>query len=297
MTFQTCQDKSMVQKAASAGSKIASHSPKVASLSPKAASLSPKDPSHSPRAASLSAKAAGNRASNLPRREEALSRDRIIHASIELLDADGESGLTFRTLADRLATGPGAIYWHIANKGKLLTAACDAIIARTLDLPSSATPLPATPLPATAPGGSPQADLRLLALAMFDAIDAHPWVGAALTRAPGQLPTIRIVERLGRHIQALGVPVKDHWITTSALLNYILGVAGRNAANGQLAHLQGLDRSHFLNAVSTAWSQLDAKQYPFARSLATHLRAHDDRMDFLAGIDLILHGILRPQTR
>ena len=291
MTFQTCQDKRMVQKAASAGSKFASHSPKGASLSPKAASLSPKAASHSPQAARPGAKAASNRTSTSQRREEALSRERIIHASIDLLDADGESGLTFRTLADRLATGPGAIYWHIANKGELLTAACDAIIARTLDLPSSA-----TPLPATAPGGSPQADLRLLALAMFDAIDAHPWVGAALTRAPGQLPTIRIVERLGRHIQALGVPVKDHWITTSALLNYILGVAGRNAANGQLAHLQGLDRSHFLNAVSTAWSQLDPTQYAFARSLATHLRAHDDRLDFLAGIDLILHGILRPQT-
>jgi hypothetical protein len=31
--------------------------------------------------------------------------------------------------------------------------------------------------------------------------------------------------------------------------------------------------------------------YPFTRSVAAQLRAHDDREEFLAGIDLILAGI------
>src|SRR6202041_642862 len=162
-----------------------------------------------------------------PRREESLSRDRIIEASIELLDSSGESGLTFRALSALLATGPGAIYWHIANKSDLLTAASDAIVARTMT--------------ACLTGAKPKATIRALALGMFDAIDAHPWVGSALTRAPGQLPMVRIVEGIGRQIRALGVPKKKHWITVSALLNYILGVAGRNAANGQFARSQGLD--------------------------------------------------------
>jgi hypothetical protein len=126
---------------------------------------------------------------------------------------------------------------------------------------------------------------------MFDAIDAHPWVGSALTRAPGQSPMVRIVERIGQQIRELGVPKDKHWITVSALLNYILGVGGRNAANGQFARTQGLDRSDFLDAVSTVWSQLDPKEYPFARRMAGQLRTHDDRADFLAGIDLILRGI------
>ena len=63
------------------------------------------------------------------RREDSLSRDRIVEASIALLDSAGEGGLTFRALSERLATGPGAIYWHVANKGDLLVAACDAVIA------------------------------------------------------------------------------------------------------------------------------------------------------------------------
>jgi len=230
-------------------------------------------------------KSRSKRTNSSRRREESLSRERIIEASIELLDGSGEGGLTFRTLSERLATGPGAIYWHIANKSDLLTAACDAIIARTMNAPlASITPR------------TPQATIRLLALAMFDAIDAHPWVGSALTRAPGQLPMVRIVERLGQQIRALGVPDKEHWVTVSALLNYILGVGGRNAANGQFARTQGLDRSNFLEAVSTVWSQLDPEEYPVARSLAGQLRAHDDRMDFLAGIDLILRGINSPSA-
>jgi len=46
------------------------------------------------------------RAHSAQRREESLSRERIIEASIELLDSSGEEGLTFRMLSERLATGP-----------------------------------------------------------------------------------------------------------------------------------------------------------------------------------------------
>ena len=217
------------------------------------------------------------------RREESLSRDRIIDASIELLDSSGEDGLTFRTLSERLATGPGAIYWHIANKSELLTAACDAIVARTME--------------ATLSGAKPKANIRALALGMFDAIDAHPWVGSALAQAPGEMPIVRILERLGQQVRALGVEEDTQWAAVGALLNYILGVGGRNAANGQLARARDLDRSDFLEAVATAWSHLDPKEYPFTRSVARQVRAHDDRMDFLAGIDFILRGIDSPRRR
>jgi AcrR family transcriptional regulator len=222
-------------------------------------------------------------ARSIQRREESLSRDRIIEASIAILDGGGESGLTFRTLSERLATGPGAIYWHIANKSELLTAACDAIVARTLN--------------GCAVGATPEATIRALALGMFDAIDAHPWVGSALTRAPGQLPMVRILEHIGQQVRALDVPDEEQWATVGALLNYILGVGGQNAANTQFARTRGVDRSDFLEAVATAWSQLDPDEYPFARSVAGQLRAHDDRVDFLAGIDLILSGIEVPRGR
>jgi AcrR family transcriptional regulator len=211
------------------------------------------------------------------RREESLSRDRIIDESIALLDSSGERGLTFRALSERLATGPGAIYWHIDDKSDLLTAACDAIIARTMSAPMVST--------------TPKAAIRALALGMFDTIDAHPWVGSALTRAPGQLPMVRILEGIGQQVRALGVPDNTQWPVVSALLSYILGVSGQNAANAHLARQSGADRGNFLDEVAAMWSELDPDEYPFTRSVAGQLRAHDDRVDFLAGIDLILRGI------
>jgi AcrR family transcriptional regulator len=210
------------------------------------------------------------------RREESLSRERIIETSIELLDSNGEEGLTFRALSERLATGPGAIYWHIANKSDLLSAACDAVVARTINETAITTP---------------QATIRTVALGVFDVIDEHPWVGSVLTSAAGLSPMVRILERIGQQIRALGVPEEQQWAAVGTLVAYILGVSRQNAANGQLARTQGLDRSDFLEAVSTAWSQLDSKEYPFTRSVAGQIRDHDDRVDFLAGIDLILRGI------
>lgn len=216
------------------------------------------------------------------RREDSLSRDRIIEASIELLDESGEEGLTFRALSERLATGPGAIYWHIANKSDLLVAACDAIVARMID--------------AHAVSGSPKATIRALALGMFDTMEAHAWVGTALIRAAGQLPTVRVLECIGQQVRALGVAGDAQWTVVSVLLNYILGVGGQNAANAQFARTYGLDRSSFLDAVATDWSALDASDYPFARSVAGAMRDHDDRVDYLAGIDLILAGIKGART-
>lgn len=211
------------------------------------------------------------------RREESLSRERILEAAIELLDASGEAGLTFRALAERLSTGAGAIYWHIANKSDLLTGACDSVVERTLA--------------ACGNEGSPKAKIRALALGLFDAIDKHPWVGSALTLAPAELPTVRLLERLGQQLRALGVPEREQWATVSTLLNYIFGVGGQNAANAQVAQARGLERESVLDAVAKAWSELDAAEYPFTRDVAKTLRTHDDRADFLAGINLLLKGI------
>jgi AcrR family transcriptional regulator len=217
------------------------------------------------------------------RREESLSRGRIIEATIELLDSSGEGGLTFRALSERLATGPGAIYGHIDNKSDLLTAACDAIVTRTLALRVA--------------GVTPKAKIRALALGMFDAIDAHPWVGSGLIWSGGQLPMVRIVERIGQQVRALGVAEEEQWAAVSALLHYILGVGAQNAANTHVARACGADRSDFLDEVATAWSKLDPDEYPFARGAAGQMRDHDDRVDFLAGVDFILKGIDPPQRR
>lgn len=210
------------------------------------------------------------------RRQEPLSAQRIVSAAVELLDTVGESGLTFRALAEHLATGPGAIYWHVTGKAELLAAATDAVVAGTVtDDDTDATP---------------QDAIRALALGVFDAIDAHPWVGAQLARTSWQPPMLRVFERIGHQVQALQVPRAAQFTAASALMSYILGVAGQNAANTRTLQ-PGTDRTAFLDAVATTWAELDPDQYAFTRTVAGQLREHDDRAEFLAGVDLILTGI------
>ncbi|MDW4903839.1 TetR/AcrR family transcriptional regulator [Streptomyces sp. ADMS] len=140
---------------------------------------------------------------------------------------------------------------------------------------------------ATTDGATPQEAVRALAVGVFD---AHPWIGTQLARAPAQSPLLRIFEHLGRQVQALGVPQAAHFTAASALLNYILGVGGQNAANAR-DHRPGATRAEFLGSVSDSWGNLDPDEYAFTRSVADQLRDHDDREEFLAGIDLIVAGI------
>lgn len=212
-----------------------------------------------------------------PRRTEALSREVIVQAATEMLDAGGEDALTLRALTVRLATGYGAIYHHVADRNDLLAAATDHVIGRIVtDLAASAGPQPA---------------LRAVALGLFDAISAHPWAGAQLTREPWRPALLDIYEIISKQLQALGVPQRALPDSAGVLMNYILGVAGQNAANARALASSKMDRSTFLAAVAARWAQLDPARYPSVHRARTQLREHDDREQFLAGIDLILAGI------
>jgi AcrR family transcriptional regulator len=214
-------------------------------------------------------------ASRAARRTDALSKERIVETAIEILDHDGEDALTFRALSARLATGSGAIYWHVADKNDLLAAATEHVIAGVMT--------------DQAPGREPRKSIRNLALGVFDAIDAHPWVGTQLSGAPWQSAMVRVFEGIGTQLQALGVPERAQFNSASALVHYILGLAAQYAAGARLA--AKTDRSAFLFNVAAQWTQHDPATYPFVHHIAAQLPDHDDREQFLAGIDLILAGI------
>ncbi|GHF33613.1 AcrR family transcriptional regulator [Amycolatopsis bartoniae] len=221
------------------------------------------------------------RARRPQRRSEALSRERIVAAAVELLDTAGEGGLTFRALTERLATGAGAIYWHVANKDELLDAATDAVVAAAL---------------AVEPTGAadPRDEIRAVALGLFDAIDEHPWLATQLatelSRSPSGTVTPRILESIGRRVRALGVREDSWFLAATVLVQYILGGAAQNAANARVLG-PGANRDEFLGTVSKVWEELDPDEYPFIRAVAEQMRDHDDREQFLAGIDLVLSGI------
>jgi AcrR family transcriptional regulator len=216
------------------------------------------------------------KAQRAPRRTEALSRDVIVTAATEILDAEGEDALTLRALTVRLATGYGAIYHHVTDRNDLLAAATDHVIARIVnDLVAA----------------EPRQALRAVAIGLFDAIDAHPWVGAQINREPWRPALLDIYESISEQLQALDVPQRALPDSAGVLVNYILGVAGQNAANARALAHGNMDRSAFLATVAARWGRLDPARYPSMHKAGTRLREHDDREQFLAGIDLILAGI------
>ena len=210
-----------------------------------------------------------------PRRTQTLSRDVIVDAAVEILDAEGEDALTLKALTVRLATGYGAIYHRVSDRDDLLAAAADHVIAHTV----------------AGSEAEPRRALRALAAGLFDALVVHPWAGAQLNRQPWRPGLLEIYESIGEQLEKLGVPDQALPDCAGVLVNYILGVAGQNAANARALAGSKTDRADFLAAVADQWTQLDPARYPRLYKARTQLRDHDDREQFLSGIDLILAGI------
>ncbi|WP_063763666.1 TetR family transcriptional regulator [Actinoplanes subtropicus] len=209
-----------------------------------------------------------------PRRSDALSRTRIVEAAIQILDSAGESGLTVRAVTAHLATGRGAIYHHVANKDELLAAAADGVIGQVIA--------------AVAGDEDPRRAIRALALGIFEAIDAHPWVGAQLAREPLQPAVLQIWTSIGLRLHDLGVAGTDLPDAGSALVNYILGAAAQHAAGARRAP-DDAARRDYLERLAAEWARLDA--HPLVRESASLLREHDDREQFLAGVEIYLAGV------
>jgi len=208
-----------------------------------------------------------------PRRVDALSRERVVAASIELLDTAGEDGLTVRALTAHLSTGRGAIYHHVVGKDDLLTAATDAVIGD---------------LVATAGDGDPRETLRSIAVGIFDTIDAHPWVGGQLTRHP-QPAVFRLWNSIGASLSELGVAGTDLADAGSALVSYVLGASAQYAAGARQA-VDPVAREKYLQQLATQWPGSGCDGGP--GQAAELLTDHDDRDQFLAGVDIFLAGVL-----
>ncbi len=64
----------------------------------------------------------------------ALTPERIVAASVAILDEYGLADLTMRRVGDALGVKAGALYWHFPNKQSLLAAVADEVLAVSTDL-------------------------------------------------------------------------------------------------------------------------------------------------------------------
>jgi AcrR family transcriptional regulator len=212
----------------------------------------------------------------------------VISEAVALLDEAGESALTFRALAARLGGGVASIYWYVSSKDELLDRATDHVLARVLEETEQ-----------FANGQDPIADLRAIAVALFDAIVDRPWLGTYLLRDTGTQPNgLLLYERLGEQVMRLGLTPRQSFHALSAVLGFVVGTAADLGQQPPQEVLDGqVSREAYLERAADQWRALDPETFPFVHHIVDEFAGHDDSEQFRAGLDLLLAGLRQQAGR
>lgn len=210
-----------------------------------------------------------------------LSLDAVVSEAVALLDEAGEQALTFRALASRLGAGVGSVYWYVSSKDELLDRASDHVLESVLAATDHLGE------------GDPVDDARTLAVTLFDAIVARPWLAAYFMRNTEQQPNaLRLFDRLGRQIMRLRLTRHETFNAVSAITGFVIGTAADLSQQPPREVREGLTTpdEHLSQAVDQ-WRALDAEEFPFLHHVLDEFASHDDAQQFRAGLDLLLAGI------
>ncbi len=208
--------------------------------------------------------------------------DAVLTAAVALLDEAGEPALTFRALAARLSTGVGSIYWYVASKEELLDRATDHVMGSVL-----------TEIDAQAGSDDPIDDLRMMAVTLFDAIVVRPWLAAYFMRNTNvQGNSLRLFEKLGQQTLRLELTARQRFQAASTIVSIVVGTAADLGQEPPQEVIDGsVTRDEYLDRFAETWRALDSAEYPFVHEIIDEFAGHDDKDQFLAGLDLTLAGL------
>lgn len=215
---------------------------------------------------------------------DSLTRERIVQAAVELLDADGIEGLSMRRLGSHLGSGATTVYWHVKNKDDLVVLAGDRVFG-DLELPD--------------PDESGWRDAASALVRGFYAMFLqHLWLVPAfnthLVYGPG---VARYVDHSVGVYEMAGFTGPDIDLAVNVGITYALGAATGDAAEASwTAHLRrsGRDQKQELADATQYAREVDA-QFP-------RLSAHKESMTtvdpktlvedaFEFGLETILDGL------
>jgi len=214
-----------------------------------------------------------------------ITREVVLAAALEIIDADGADGLSMRRLARALGRDPMILYRHAPNKAALLDGVAETVLAQlTVD--------PADPDWA-AQLGTVARGYRALAL-------AHPHVVPLLVTRPLATPlalrppgTLRPLEDILTLLTRAGFSGSDALHIYRALFGFLHGHV--------LDELQELvERPEETDdLLRLGLHRLPIGEFPLLRSLAPVLASYDGAAELERGLDILLTGLtttLTPQT-
>jgi AcrR family transcriptional regulator len=216
------------------------------------------------------------------RRRTTHSLENVVDATIALLDEAGEGALTFRALAARLGGGVASIYWYVSSKDELLDRAADEVMGRVV---ADAERL--------VDGPDAIANVRAVALTLFDEMVRRPWLGTFLMRNTGvQTNSLRLFERLGQQVMRLDLTPQERFHAVATIISYVVGVAVDMAQPPPREFLESdLEPAEFLKAFADGWRAHDPDEFPFLHQIADEFERHDDTEVFRSGLDMLLAGL------
>ncbi|MCB9670938.1 MAG: TetR family transcriptional regulator [Alphaproteobacteria bacterium] len=209
-------------------------------------------------------------------RSEPLTRDRILDAALELLDADGPSGVSMRKVAARLGVQAMSLYHHVENKQALFDGMALRVVA------GIAPPDPDLPW---------DARLDQIADRLFSALLAHPGAVLLLAEERGGTNVAEILQRVEVLVGALddaGLPPTVQVNATRSLFAMVYGFV--------LTHTRGLTLSPeraaevFRSASLEGWSP---ERTPRLLALAPTFLATPAATDFRFLLDAWLDALRR----
>jgi AcrR family transcriptional regulator len=202
-----------------------------------------------------------------------LTRDRILHAALDLADSEGVAALTMRRLGESLGFEAMSLYHHVSNKHDLLDGILDLVLDETHPPPAD---------------GEWTASIRDSAISVHHALQRHRWAGAILDSTGRLRPArLRYMDALLGRLRAAGFSPDTTYHAYHVLDGFIFGFSLWEAE-----HTYSDEETTAMAEVFSA--TISADTYPH---LLEHGEQHfsegplHDVSAFELGLDLILKGL------
>ncbi|MEU4604676.1 TetR/AcrR family transcriptional regulator C-terminal domain-containing protein [Kribbella sp. NPDC023972] len=148
---------------------------------------------------------------------ETLSREQIVQAAMETLDAEGVAGLSMRKLAAKLGSGATSLYWHVQTKDDLIDLVIDETYGE-VDVPE----------PELAGWRS---GAMLFGHSLRAMILRHPWLPEVVYTRPSLGPNATSLGSRGLVLfGAAGFAERDVDFAMSSVMSYVFGTANAEVA-------------------------------------------------------------------
>jgi AcrR family transcriptional regulator len=204
-----------------------------------------------------------------------LSRERVLEKALAIADREGIHAVTMRRLAQELGVEAMSLYYHFANKDRLLDGMIDLVFAE-IELP---------------PTGIWKDRMRARAISAREALARHRWaLGLMESRTVPGPATLRHHNAVLECLRTNGFSIAAAAHAYSLLDSYIYGYAV------QELNLPFTTSDEAGPAAESIMAQVAAGEYPYLIEMATeHVfkPGYDYSKEFGIGLEIVLDGLER----